>query len=336
MIPSLFKAKVMTDNRTDKTENILTKPFSLAGKKVWVAGASGMVGSAIVRRLASENCTTITPNRRELDLLNQSNVNEWAAANKPHVVVVAAATVGGILANSTRPAEFIYNNITIESNIIHASYINGVEKLLFLGSACIYPREASQPMAEEALLTGPLEPTNEAYAIAKIAGIKMCEAYRKQYGCDYISAQPNNLYGTGDNFDLKNSHVVPALMRRSHLAKINGDKILSIWGTGTAHREFLHVDDCADALLHLIKNFSGNIHINVGTGEELTISELAQIIADVVGFDGVLEFDTSKPDGAPRKLLNNRRMQAMNWKSSINLKDGLASTYQWFLENYAK
>jgi GDP-L-fucose synthase len=326
----------MVDNMTDKAEGILTEPFDLAGKKIWVAGATGMVGGATVKRLASENCTIISPSRGELDLLNQANVNKWAAENKPDVVIVAAATVGGILANSTRPAEFIYNNITIESNIIHASYVNNVEKLVFLGSACIYPREAGQPMAEEALLTGALEPTNEWYAIAKIAGIKMCEAYRKQYGCDYISAQPNNLYGTGDNFDLESSHVAPALMQRAHLAKLNGEKTLSIWGTGTVYREFLHVDDCADALVHLIKYYSGSIHVNMGTGEEVTIAELAQTIADVVGFEGTLEFDTSKPDGTPRKLLDNSRMSALNWKSSIKLKDGLTSTYQWFLENYAK
>ncbi len=318
------------------SEDILPKPFKLAEKKVWVAGASGMVGSATVRRLASENCHILAPTRSEVDLVDQASVNAWVAANKPDVVIVAAATVGGILANSTRPAEFIYNNIAIESNIIHASYLNDVEKLLFLGSACIYPRDAAQPMSEEALLTGPLEPTNEWYAIAKIAGIKMCEAYRKQYGCDYISAQPNNLYGLGDNFDLESSHVAPALMHRAHLAKNNGDKALTIWGTGKVHREFLHVDDCADALVHLLKHYSGDIHVNMGTGEEVTISELAQTIADVVGFKGELQFDTSKPDGSPRKLLDNSRMQAMNWKSSITLKDGLTATYQWFLENVAK
>ncbi|MBT3989007.1 MAG: GDP-L-fucose synthase [Rhodospirillaceae bacterium] len=318
---------------TESEHAILAKPFKLAGKKVWIAGATGMVGSATVRRLASENCDILTPTRQEVDLVNQASVNNWISANKPDVVVVAAATVGGILANSTRPAEFIYNNIAIESNVIHASYLNDVEKLLFLGSACIYPREASQPMAEEALLTGPLEPTNEWYAIAKIAGIKMCEAYRKQYGCDYISAQPNNLYGLGDNFDLESSHVIPALMHRAHLAKIAGDKTLTIWGTGKVFREFLHVDDCADALVHLLRHYSGAIHINMGTGEEVTIGELAQTIADVVGFEGSLKFDTSKPDGSPRKLLDNSRLEALNWKSSITLRDGLASTYDWFLEN---
>ena len=318
-----------------KEEGKLAEPFGLKGKKVWVAGASGMVGGATVRRLQSEECNILTPGHKELDLINQANVNDWVAANKPDVVVIAAATVGGIMANSTRPAEFIYNNIAIETNIIQASHQNDVEKLLFLGSACIYPREATQPMAEEALLSGPLEPTNEWYAIAKIAGIKMCEAYRKQYGCDYISAQPNNLYGPGDNFDLESSHVIPAIMNKAHIAKSNGDKTLPIWGTGKVFREFLHVDDCADALVHLIKHYSGAIHINMGTGEEVTIGDLAQIIADVVGFEGELEFDTSKPDGSPRKLLDPSRMKALNWSSTINLKDGLASTYQWFLDNGA-
>jgi len=318
-----------------KEEGKLAEPFGLKGKKVWVAGASGMVGGATVRRLESEECNILTPGHKELDLINQANVNDWVAANKPDVVVIAAATVGGIMANSTRSAEFIYNNIAIETNIIQASHQNDVEKLLFLGSACIYPREATQPMAEEALLSGPLEPTNEWYAIAKIAGIKMCEAYRKQYGCDYISAQPNNLYGPGDNFDLESSHVIPAIMNKAHIAKSNGDKTLPIWGTGKVFREFLHVDDCADALVHLIKHYSGAIHINMGTGEEVTIGDLAQIIADVVGFEGELEFDTSKPDGSPRKLLDPSRMKALNWSSTINLKDGLASTYQWFLDNGA-
>jgi GDP-L-fucose synthase len=318
-----------------KEEGKLAEPFGLKGKKVWVAGASGMVGGATVRRLESEECNILTPGHKELDLINQANVNDWVAANKPDVVVIAAATVGGIMANSTRPAEFIYNNIAIETNIIQASHQNDVEKLLFLGSACIYPREATQPMAEEALLSGPLEPTNEWYAIAKIAGIKMCEAYRKQYGCDYISAQPNNLYGPGDNFDLESSHVIPAIMNKAHIAKSNGDKTLPIWGTGKVFREFLHVDDCADALVHLIKHYSGAIHINMGTGEEVTIGDLAQIIADVVGFEGELEFDTSKSDGSPRKLLDPSRMKALNWSSTINLKDGLASTYQWFLDNGA-
>ena len=315
------------------TEIKLAEPFKITGKKVWVAGASGMVGGATVRRLASEDCEVLTPSHRELDLIDQAAVNQWLAANKPDVVVIAAATVGGILANSTRPAEFIYNNIAIESNIIAAAHQNNVEKLLFLGSACIYPREATQPMAEEALLTGPLEPTNEWYAIAKIAGIKMCEAYRQQYGCDFISAQPNNLYGPGDNFDLESSHVIPALMHKAHIAKINGNQTMPIWGSDQVFREFLYVDDCADALVHLIKYYSGAIHVNMGTGEEVTIKELAEIIAKVIGFEGEFEFDTSKPDGSPRKLLDSSRMQRLGWTSTTSLEAGLATTYQWFLKN---
>jgi len=324
----------MTDEASYKLEGLLSKPFELNGKTVWVAGATGMVGSATTRRLESEFCEILTPNRSELDLLNQKDVNNWTSLNRPDVVIVAAATVGGILANSTRPAEFIYNNLIIESNIIHASYLNEVKKLLFLGSACIYPREASQPMTEEALLTGTLETTNESYAIAKIAGIKMCEAYRKQYGCDYISAQPNNLYGPGDNFDLKSSHVIPALMHRTHLAKMKQDSSLTVWGTGTVKREFLHVDDCADALIHLLKYYSGISHINIGTGEEITIKELTQKISDIIGFTGELKFDSNMPDGSPRKLLDNKKMKALNWNSSIELKDGLHSLYQWFQKNF--
>ena len=323
----------MANEVSYKLEGLLSKPFELKGKTVWVAGATGMVGSATTRRLESEFCKILAPNRSELDLLNQKDVNNWASLNRPDVVIVAAATVGGILANSTRPAEFIYNNLIIESNIIHASYLNEVKKLLFLGSACIYPREASQPMIEEALLTGTLEATNESYAIAKIAGIKMCEAYRKQYGCDYISAQPNNLYGPGNNFDLKSSHVIPALMHRTHLAKMKHDSSLTVWGTGTVKREFLHVDDCADALIHLLKYYSGISHINIGTGEEITIKKLAQNISDIIGFTGELKFDSNMPDGSPRKLLDNKKMKALNWNSSIELKDGLHSLYQWFQKN---
>jgi len=314
----------------------LAHPFSLAGKKVWVAGHTGMVGSATVRRLARENCDVLTADHSALELRDQSAVSAWINQNKPDVVVLAAATVGGILANSTRPAEFIYDNLAIETNIINASYQNDVEKLLFLGSACIYPREAAQPMNEEALLTGPLEPTNEWYAIAKIAGIKLCEAYRKQYGCDYISAQPNNLYGPGDNFDLQSSHVIPALMVKAHIAKLAGAKSMEIWGTGSAMREFLHVDDLADALVHLLHHYSGDIHINIGTGEEISVRDLATTIAGVVGFEGDLAFDTSKPDGAPRKLLDAARMQALDWTSAITLSDGLASTYNWYLKNIAE
>ncbi len=308
-------------------------PFSLTGKKIWVAGQTGMVGSAVARRLASEGCDLCNVKRTQLDLRDQNAVSDWLNKQAPDVIIIAAATVGGILANSTRPAEFIYDNLVIETNIIHSAFEHGVQKLLFLGSACIYPKEADQPMKEEALLTGPLEPTNQWYAVAKIAGIKLCESYRQQYGCDFISAQPNNLYGPGDNFDLQTSHVIPALMVKAHLAKISHDPSLEIWGTGKPLREFLHVTDLADALVHLLKNYSGPIHLNIGTGEEISIRDLAQSVADTVNFTGKLEFDTSKPDGAPRKLLNTDRLNKLGWAPSINLRDGLQSTYQWYLEN---
>ena len=309
----------------------LNKPFSLTGKTVWVAGETGMVGSATVRRLASEDCTLLSATRKDLDLRDQASVATWMKNNRPNIVVVAAATVGGIFANSTRPAEFLYDNLMIESNIIHAAHEVGTEKLLFLGSACIYPRDAAQPMAENALLTGPLEPTNEWYAVAKIAGIKLCQAYRKQYGSDFISAQPNNLYGPGDNFDLQSSHVIPALIRKTHQAKEMGDATVDIWGTGRPLREFLHVDDLADALVHLLKAYSGPSHVNIGTGEEISIKELAHTIASVVGYQGRMNFDVDKPDGAPRKLLDSRIMKDLGWISSIRLDDGIKKTYDWFL-----
>ena len=311
----------------------LAQPFSLHGKRVWVAGHRGMVGSATVRRLAKESCEILTADRSELDLRDQTGVASWMERAKPDVVIVAAATVGGIYANSTRPADFLYDNLAIETNIIHAAFNQRIEKLLFLGSACIYPREATQPMAEEALLTGPLEPTNEWYAIAKIAGIKLCQAYRKQHGCDFISAQPNNLYGPGDNFDLEGSHVIPALMVKAHEAKLSDANAFELWGSGKPLREFLHVDDLADALVHILKHYSGPVPLNIGTGEEVSIADLARLVAEAVGFRGTLTFDTSKPDGSPRKLLDDRRMKGLGWKSSINLKDGLASTYRWFLEH---
>jgi GDP-L-fucose synthase len=311
----------------------LAQPFALTGKRVWVAGHRGMVGSATVRRLARESCEILVADRVDLDLRDQANVLTWMERAKPDVVIVAAATVGGIFANSARPADFLYDNLAIETNIIHAAYKIGTPKLLFLGSACIYPREAAQPMSEDALLTGPLEPTNEWYAIAKIAGIKLCQAYRKQHGCDFISAQPNNLYGPGDNFDLEGSHVIPALIVKAHDAKLSNASSFELWGSGKPLREFLHVDDLADALVHILRHYSGPVPLNIGTGEEVSIAELAQTIADVVGFGGTLTFDTTKPDGSPRKLLDDRRMKTLGWTSSINLRDGLASTYRWFLDH---
>ena len=309
------------------------KPFSFKGKKVWVVGHRGMVGSAVSRRLEGEECEIITIARDGLDLTRQSDVENWLMQNNPDAVFLCAARVGGILANSTYPAEFIRDNLLIEANIIDASWKAGVEKLLFLGSSCIYPKMAPQPMREEDLLTGPLEPTNEWYAIAKIAGIKMCQAYRKQYGCDFISAQPTNLYGIGDNFDLQASHVIPALMAKAHAAKLSDAKKMEVWGSGKPLREFLLVDDLADALVFLMKNFSGEIQVNVGSGQETSIREIAEIVADVVGFKGELEFDASKPDGTPRKLVDTTRINQMGWRASTPLRDGLEQTYKWFLEN---
>lgn len=301
--------------------------YNLQGKRVWVAGHRGMVGSAIVRRLEQEGCEILTVGRDTVDLANQAQTSEWIMENRPQAVFLAAAKVGGILANDTRPAEFLYENLMIESNIIEASYRAGVEKLLFLGSSCIYPKYAEQPIKEEALLTGSLEPTNEWYAIAKIAGIKLTQAYRKQYGCDFISAMPTNLYGPGDNFDLNSSHVLPALLRKAHEAKMRGDKEIIIWGTGTPRREFLHADDCADALVFLMKNYSDDSHVNVGSGEDISILELAELICKIVGFEGDIKHDLSKPDGAPRKLMNSRRLRALGWSPKTALGDGIEATY---------
>ena len=306
-------------------------PYDMTGKRVWVAGHRGMVGSAVRRRLISENCEILTSTRQDADLRRQAEVEAWMEKNKPQAVFIAAATVGGILANSTRPAEFIHDNLTIETNIIHSAWKTGVEKLLFLGSSCIYPREAPQPMVEEDLLTGPLEPTNQWYAVAKIAGIKMCEAYRNQYGCDFISAQPTNLYGPGDNFDLDSSHVIPALIRKAHDAKAAGMKKFTVWGSGKPKREFLFIDDLADALIMLMKNYSQNSHINVGSGIELTIAELAALVAEIVGFKSAVDFDAEKPDGSPRKLVDIGKISGMGWSPKKSLKDGLAETYKWYL-----
>ncbi|HEY0282328.1 MAG TPA: GDP-L-fucose synthase [Rhizomicrobium sp.] len=308
-------------------------PYALAGKRVWVAGHSGMVGSAIVRRLASEGCEIVTAELEALDLRRQSEVEAWFARNKPHAVFLAAAKVGGILANDTRRGEFLYDNLAIEANVIEAARQNGVEKLLFLGSSCIYPKLAEQPMAEDALLTGSLETTNEPYAIAKIAGLKLAENYRRQYGCDFISAMPTNLYGPGDNFNLESSHVMPALIRKAHEAKVAGAVEMVVWGTGTPKREFLHVDDCADALVHLMRNYSADRHVNIGTGEDISILELTELTAGIVGFKGRIVHDLTKPDGTPRKLLNVAKLKGLGWRPRIPLAAGIESTYRWFLEN---
>ncbi len=305
--------------------------FSLDRKRVWVAGHRGMVGSALVRRLASEKCEILLAARDEVDLRNRQHVDSWMNKHRPDAVFLAAARVGGIFANDTRPVDFLYDNLMIEANVIEASYRSGAEKLLFLGSSCIYPKFAPQPIKEESLLTGPLEPTNEWYAIAKIAGIKLAQAYRKQYGSDFISAMPTNLYGPGDNYDLLSSHVVSALIRKIHEAKIRGETRVVIWGSGTALREFLHVDDCADACVHLMKNYSGDIHVNIGSGSELTILELANLICDVVGFRGQIERDLEKPDGTPRKLMDSQKLRDMGWKPTIALREGIANAYQDYL-----
>ena len=308
--------------------------YDLAGKRVYVAGHKGMVGSAIMRRLASENCTILTA-ARSLDLREQAPVRDWFAANAPDAVIIAAAKVGGILANDSYPAQFLYDNLMIEANLIEAARQAGVGKLLFLGSSCIYPKFAEQPIVEEALLTGPLEPTNEWYAIAKIAGIKLCQAYRREYGCDFISAMPTNLYGPGDNFDLDTSHVLPALIRKAHEARLAGAETVEIWGTGTPRREFLHVDDLADACVMLLKTYSGESPINVGSGSDVTILELAEMVKQAVGFEGAIVKDTGKPDGTPRKLMSADKIRAMGWRPSIGLAEGIASTYRWFLANRA-
>lgn len=313
--------------------------------KVFVAGHRGMVGSAIVRKLESEGFEhIITRNRAELDLLSQSAVHEFMQTEKPDYVVLAAAKVGGIHANNTYPAEFIYQNLMIEANVIHEAYSAGILNLLFLGSSCIYPKLAEQPLTEAALLSGPLEPTNEPYAIAKIAGIKLCESYNRQYGVDYRSVMPTNLYGINDNFHPENSHVIPGLLRKFHDAKVNGADFVEIWGTGKAMREFLHVDDMAAACLHVMRLSQQQLHaetepmlshLNVGTGVDVTIRELAETIAEVIGFTGELCFDASKPDGTPRKLMDNTKLIALGWQPEINLKEGLASTYKWFVTNQA-
>src|SRR5579859_7745016 len=307
--------------------------FPLAGKRIAIAGPRGMVGSALMRRLATIDCEALPLGRAEADLTNQAASFAWLERHRPDVLVIAAAEVGGILANSTWPATFLYNNLAIEANLIEGARRAGVAKLLLLGSTCIYPKFAPQPIAEESLLTGPLEPTNEWYAIAKIAGLKMCQAYRRQYGFNAISAMPTNLYGPGDNFSLKNSHVLPALLRKVHEAKEAGAAQVEVWGTGKPRREFLHVDDLADACLFLMQNYDGDGWVNVGWGRDETIAELAQTISRVVGFAGALRFDTSKPDGTPRKLLDTSKLTALGWKPKIELEAGIRSTYEWFLSH---
>lgn len=306
--------------------------YSLAGRRVFVAGHRGMVGSAIVRRLRSEDCEILTADRGEVDLRDPHAVMDFMKRIRPQAIFMAAAKVGGIWANAAYPATFLYDNLMIEANTTHAALEAGIEKMLFLGSSCIYPRMAPQPIPEGALLTGPLEVTNEWYAIAKIAGIKLAQAYRQQYGCDFISAMPTNLYGPGDNYDLETSHVMPALIRKAHEAKLAAADEIVVWGTGTPRREFLHVDDCADALVHLMRVYSAPEHVNVGFGDDVSILELTKLVCETVGFTGAIRHDLSKPDGTPRKLMDNSRLRNLGWEPKIGLREGLSSTYQAFLE----
>jgi GDP-L-fucose synthase len=294
-----------------------------------------MVGSAILRRLADANCELLTVGRETVDLRRQAEVEDWMAAEKPEAVFMAAAKVGGILANDSQPADFLYDNLRIETNIIHAAHRTGVAKLLLLGSSCIYPKMAPQPMSEDALLTGPLEPTNQWYSVAKIAGIKLCQAYRRQHGCNFISAMPTNVYGAGDNFDLQTSHAAAALLVKTHRAKQAGDETVEIWGSGRPRREFLFVDDLADGLVFLMKHYSQEDHINIGSGSDLTIQELAGILAEVIGYQGGYSYDSSKPDGTPRKLMDSARLSRLGWTAQTDLRDGMRRTYDWYLENVA-
>jgi len=311
---------------------MMTK-FDLRNKRVYVAGHRGMVGAAILRRLEGEGSTLITAGRSEVDLIRQDQVDRFFAETRPQAVFMAAAKVGGIHANATYPADFLYDNLMIAANVSRAAFDTGVEKMLFLGSSCIYPKLAPQPITEDELLTGPLEPTNEWYAVAKIAGIKLAQAYRRQHRCDFISAMPTNLYGPGDNFDLANSHVLPALIRKAHEAKVAGATALTVWGTGTPMREFLHADDCADALVHIMKTYSGDEHVNVGSGTDITIKDLALLVARVVGFNGEIVFDTAKPDGTPRKLMSGEKLRALGWCPKIDLQEGITKTYRDFLQS---
>jgi GDP-L-fucose synthase len=309
--------------------------FPLEGKRIWVAGHRGMVGSALVRRLQREKCEILTAGRDSLDLTRQDQTEAWLMETRPDAAVIAAAKVGGIHANNSEPAKFLYDNLMIEANAIHGAYKAGVQKLLFLGSSCIYPKHAPQPMPEECLLESQLEPTNQWYAIAKIAGIKLCQAYRRQYGADFISAMPTNLYGPGDNFDLMSSHVAPALIAKMHRAKVDCAESVEIWGSGRPKREFLHVDDLADASIHLMKTYSDEMHINIGCGEDLSIAELAEMIRKIVGFDGRLAYNHDQPDGTPRKLLDISRLKAMGWSPTISLEEGLSGAYRWYQDEIA-
>jgi GDP-L-fucose synthase len=306
-------------------------PFELRGKTVFVAGHRGMVGAALVRRLAQENVELLTAGRSELDLRDQAAVFTWFAAKRPQAVFLAAAKVGGIVANNTLRAEFLYDNLAIAANVIHAAHVNGAEKLMFLGSSCIYPKLAPQPLREDSILTGPLEPTNEPYAIAKIAGIKMAEAYRSQYACDFINVMPTNLYGPGDNYHPEYSHVVAALIRRFHEAKLAGASNVTVWGTGTPRREFLYVDDMADACVHLMKTYSAMEMVNIGTGRDITIAEFARLVAAAVGYTGEISYDTSRPDGTPQKLLDVGRLAQLGWRASTSLEDGIRLAYRAYL-----
>ncbi|MDX2157413.1 MAG: GDP-L-fucose synthase [Hyphomicrobiaceae bacterium] len=313
-----------------------SRPFTLAGKRVFVAGHRGMVGAALARRLGHEGCEILTAGKAELDLRNQAQTEAWMARHRPQAIFMAAAKVGGIVANNSLRAEFLYDNLAIATNVTHAAFANKVEKMMFLGSTCIYPRLAPQPMSEDSLLTGPLEPTNEPYAIAKIAGIKLAEAYRDQYGCDFISVMPTNLYGPGDNYHPEHSHVVAALIRRFHEAKDAHRPEVVVWGTGTPRREFLYVDDMADACVHLMKSYSGRGIVNIGTGSDIAISEFAVIVAKVVGYEGRIAYDTSRPDGTPRKLVDVTRLNGLGWRASTGLEDGLRLAYRDFLAGGAK
>lgn len=309
--------------------------FELKAKRVWVAGHRGMAGSAIIRRLAREECEVVTVGHSELDLMRQEDVYAWMKEQQLDAVFMAAATVGGILANSTRPADFLYNNLVMAANVIEGARLNGVKKLLFLGSSCIYPRLAPQPMREEMLLSGALEPTNEGYAIAKIAGIKLCQTYRRQYGCDFVSVMPTNLYGPGDRYDAQSGHVVAALIMKIHTAKMANHPTVELWGSGMPRREFLFADDLADACVFVMKNYSGELFLNVGTGRDMTILELAECIARIVGWQGTFTFDPSKPDGMPRKVMDVSRLTQLGWTAPTNFETGMAQAYRWYVANVA-